>query len=43
MWGYMCHNWYNLIDLVWINWYIDIGMKIIKIVTTQPKNNPTTT
>ena len=32
MHGYMCHNWYNLIDLVWINWYIDIGMKIIKIL-----------
>ena len=32
----MCHNYYNLIRLVWINWYIDIvfgiGIKIIKII-----------
>ena len=32
----MCHSWYNLIDLVCINWYIDIfigiGIKIIKVI-----------
>ena len=38
---YMCHNWYNLIDFVWINWLVHrhffcIGIKIIRLTIIGP-------